>query len=131
MARKIYKFRIEPKINLPRQAHVVRVAMQASNPFLWAIFDEVEFPGTELREFVVVGTGQEIPDDLEYVGTYEDGAYIWHLCERHAADPLSVKPEGTETEVPTPNSQAGLEQSPPPPTPEAAPVQAPAEGNDE
>lgn len=79
----IYKYplRLRPHqfVEMPTGAHLVRFAMQAGVPCLWAIVD-TEQPAVA-REFRILGTGHEIPPNCGHVGSCEDGAYIWHLFE--------------------------------------------------
>jgi hypothetical protein len=35
----------------------------------------------------VFGTGHEIPDDWEHVGTVQDGEFVWHIFEELPAPP--------------------------------------------
>jgi hypothetical protein len=35
----------------------------------------------EEREFVTIGTGQEVLGNWTYVGTAFDGAFVWHVYE--------------------------------------------------
>lgn len=83
----VHKFRIPMQekfgIKMPVGATILHVAPQAGEPCLWArVNPNAE---DELREFVLAGTGHQIPraymTDSEYVATWQVGAYVWHLFE--------------------------------------------------
>jgi hypothetical protein len=81
----IWKFQISAwgpttHVNVPRGARLIRFAMQGAVPTVWAIVD----PKAEQvsRTFHIVGTGQSVPDGANYVGSTEDGSFIWHLFEK-------------------------------------------------
>jgi hypothetical protein len=50
------------------------------NACIWAkVSPENEL---EKRQFLVVGTGHTFDDtDMVYIGTYQDGPFVWHLFE--------------------------------------------------
>lgn len=64
---------------------ILDVQMQGEDPRIWAIVD----PSTEkeTRQFVVYGTGHEIPDhvSMQYIGTVQMqssiGGLVWHVFE--------------------------------------------------
>lgn len=67
-------------IRLPRGAQLLTLQMQAGRPFLWCLID------TDNEEqdwrMVIYGTGRRIaPGPHVYIGTYQNGAYVWHLFE--------------------------------------------------
>lgn len=64
---------------MPTGAKPVRLAMQNGVPTLWCLCDE-KAAQTD-RRFVVVGTGHPVPEDYEYIGTCDDGPYVWHAFE--------------------------------------------------
>jgi len=64
---------------MPRDAIPVRLAMQNEVPTLWCLVDEKK--PQEDRHFIVVGTGHPIPDGCEYIGSCDDGPYVWHAFE--------------------------------------------------
>ena len=70
-----YKWSIE----MPAGARILDVQMQDKKPVMWALVDtEREY---EMRAFVVVGTGWDVPSGYEYVATWQDVNYVWHLFE--------------------------------------------------
>jgi hypothetical protein len=82
--RRIWKYVIAKgesvsSFQMPKSAEVISVQIQNGQPVLWIIFDD--FIETETREFVVYGTGHDIPDDFMYIGTFQEPPYVWHLFE--------------------------------------------------
>jgi hypothetical protein len=82
--RTIWKFKPQPqqdyfKVNLPKNASILHVAEQHGGLAFWAMVD----PEAEKEDavFRIYGTGWEIADDCEYVGTFmqHGGAFVWHL----------------------------------------------------
>lgn len=89
MGRSVWKFpliadhaqRGEIKIEMPLASKVIALQVQEGVPMLWA---EVilEIPQKlETRTFAVHGTGHSIPWDRDYVGTWQEPPYVWHLYE--------------------------------------------------
>lgn len=69
-------------VEMPRGAKVLTVQMQADRPCLWALVNLVD-ARTDERTFVVVGTGHPFdPTGREYVGTIQDGSFVWHIWEQ-------------------------------------------------
>jgi hypothetical protein len=64
---------------MPDKAEIVRFAMQGRTPTIWAIVDPDESPVD--RRFKVIGTGREIPGHARYLGTVDDGPFVWHGFE--------------------------------------------------
>lgn len=81
----IYKYPIttpdsDNKVHLymPSSAVPLHVNVQGGQPMLWAMVDTRE----PLREhvFYLYGTGHDCNrHHSEYVGTFFDGPYVWHL----------------------------------------------------
>ena len=58
----------------------VHVAMQGETPTLWVEFD----PDGDLTwdiDYQWFGTGHDIPSNAMYVGTVQDGMFVFHLYE--------------------------------------------------
>ena len=82
----IYKYPVEP-IRLkfvhmiPKGAEVLCVQMQNDAPQMWVLVD----PDAEMerREFIRVGTGWEHKktSKSQYVGTYQELPFVWHIFE--------------------------------------------------
>jgi hypothetical protein len=84
MAHSIWKYQVrawgQTVIPMPRNARVVAVQLQRDIPTLWALVDP-DAPRTE-RTFEVVGTGWDFNEDESYIGTYQQGDFVWHVMER-------------------------------------------------
>lgn len=66
--------------NMPEGADILRIGRQGDQACMWVQCDPDK--PREIRSFQTVGTGyKEITEDMRYVGTYEDGAYVWHVYE--------------------------------------------------
>lgn len=69
-------------IKMPMGAEIIRVDKdyQSGKGALWAIVRPNANKVT--RRFHVCGTGWDFPDaPYKYVGTWQDGVYIWHVLE--------------------------------------------------
>lgn len=68
-------------MKLPEGAQVRHFASQADHPCVWA---QVEYgtPASVERDFVLIGTGREVPNGATYIGTIHNPAHlVWHLFE--------------------------------------------------
>lgn len=91
MPRAVWKFPLEAAalrgevaVDMPLASKVLTLQVQHGTPTLWAEVILEEPRRTETRRFVVHGTGHTVPWDCEYVGTWLDGAFVWHLYEAKA-----------------------------------------------
>ena len=81
----IWKFPLtdtKTELDLPRNAQVLSVHVQESEPCLWALVDPSEPP--ETRKFRAYATGESIQDSLgDFIGTVllQGGAYVLHVFE--------------------------------------------------
>lgn len=78
----IWKFEMPTPIGtiyMPLGAQIIRIARKGFAIYLWAIV-ESDSP-TERRLFAAIGNGHPIPIDGKYLGTWDDGTYVWHLFE--------------------------------------------------
>lgn len=67
-------------ITMPQGAETLHFGYQDHEGFVWAKVD-TDKP-TELRRFIVVGTGFDIGDyAFKHIGTALDGLLVWHLFE--------------------------------------------------
>jgi len=67
-------------LDMPAQAQILSVQMQGGLPKIWAIVDD-ENVNTR-RNFYVVGTGIPLASNpMKFIGTFQDGVYVWHLFE--------------------------------------------------
>lgn len=78
--KKIFKYQIAPTVKMPKGAKVIRVAQQDGIGFLWAIVNPAKTT-SELRKFGIVGTGHVLPEKADYIGSYDDGPFVWHVLE--------------------------------------------------
>lgn len=78
----IWKYRVDVgTIMMPKGAKILTVQMQNDTPHMWAIVNvDAEL---EERVFEIHGTGHHIRniDEYEYIGTYIDNPFVWHLFE--------------------------------------------------
>jgi hypothetical protein len=77
-----YSFGVtNPKATFALQAGATprRIAMQDRCVCIWVELDSDD--RIKNRTFQVVGTGQEIPKNWHYVGTCDDGPFVWHVGE--------------------------------------------------
>ena len=84
-AKVVYKYEIrgdERPIQMPADATIVHVAEQDSRLMLWAehILPD-ENTSVAVRKFSVFGTGHQIPFGAEYVGTFFNGPFVFHVYE--------------------------------------------------
>lgn len=93
--KKVYKYQLQPgigteKIEIPKGAKILSFqGQQIINTvtkhafgylYIWCLVDENQ--PKETREFVMVGTGFEFDSSkLTYIGTAQEGLYVWHLFE--------------------------------------------------
>lgn len=66
-------------IEMPAEAEILRFALQADTPTVWAAVSPNNAPVK--RKFAVIGTGWEFPDNAAYLGTIEQGPFVWHGFE--------------------------------------------------
>ena len=80
----IWKYELienECEIEVPKNCRKIPLKMNFKDGkiFLWLMVDpESE---VETRYFRIIGTGQKIPKHSEYVDTFFDDPYVWHLFE--------------------------------------------------
>ncbi len=75
------KMGIQNKIDMPFGSVVVHTAVMNEQPSIWVITDSRM--DIVSREFIILGTGIEIPDHYSYTGTAFQHPYVWHVFERH------------------------------------------------
>ena len=83
MEKEIWKYKVENIIEMPKEAEILSVQIQNGQMFNACIWVKVN-PKNELekRQFVVIGTGHSFDDtNYEYIGTYQDGPFVWHCFE--------------------------------------------------
>ena len=65
------------EIEMPMRAEFLSLQVQHGKPVMWWRVSEAS--PRALRRFVCVGTGHEADESHKYIGTYLDGAYVWHV----------------------------------------------------
>lgn len=80
----IWKFEVKvgdqgAYVEVPRNAHIIHVALQNGIPCFWALVDE-NAPKV-IRKFGIVGTGHPLRNVSAYYGTFFSGPFVWHLVE--------------------------------------------------
>lgn len=82
--RTIWKFPLSmgvTEVRMPIDAEVACFEFQDGVPCIWAIVDPdvLKLP----RRFQIFGTGHQLPpvDEACYVGTQQQGVFVWHLFE--------------------------------------------------
>lgn len=76
----IYKFPMETgqtEVRYGGSPRIALVTMQNGAPTVWLEVDTEE--DLAVRQFRVFGTGMEIPDGWQHVGSCQDGIFIWHV----------------------------------------------------
>jgi hypothetical protein len=81
---KVFKYQlsdVDPEAEMPRGARVLHVGEQYGRLYLWALVDPTQ--PLQRRQFVVRGTGGDVPDGLTYLGTafFGHGAIVLHVFE--------------------------------------------------
>ncbi len=88
----IYKYPLklveQQALMMPRGAFILHLALQHNVPTIWARVNTECVP-LEERRFAIYGTGQELSKgsdpsltyDGEYVGTYFQDEFVWHVFE--------------------------------------------------
>jgi hypothetical protein len=82
----IWKFPLQLRtgwqsVEMPHDCVTRRFSMQNGVPCLWV---EVRSGASKtVNRFAIVGTGHQLPDDpaRRYVGSCDDGAFVWHLYQ--------------------------------------------------
>jgi hypothetical protein len=67
------------ELQMPAHAVIRRFALQNHVPTLWVEIDDK----TDLmpRRFQIFGTDHPLPAHAAYVGTYEQGPFVWHVYQ--------------------------------------------------
>jgi len=79
MAKVICKYSLDNEsIYVPDNSQVLCVKLQEDVPYVWILEDICD--EVNLLQFEIVGTEEEFDDkNKEYVGTYMDGSFVWHV----------------------------------------------------
>jgi len=81
--RTILKYNAANSAKVPAGAKPVLVGHQHNEHVVWL---EVDLDAPPVyTEFVVFGTGHNIPDGFVHCGSWIDGPFVWHLYMRQMA----------------------------------------------
>ncbi|MFM0165721.1 hypothetical protein PQR39_35495 [Paraburkholderia sediminicola] len=89
MAKVIHKFLLRKRgevctIKLPKDAVVTRIGVQDGSPFAWVMVDP-DAPYNAAVEFLVVWTGDKIPDGFWPLCTFDADGLVYHGLTRYSA----------------------------------------------
>jgi len=84
VSRAIWKYEFEitaivQAYDVPKGSMPVHVEMQGRHLCMW--MDVNTAADKDERSFVIIGTGHPVPDDAAYIGTAQQGEFVWHLFE--------------------------------------------------
>ncbi len=83
--RVIYKYQINfgtPMLELARGAKCIHIGQQYGRVTMWAeVTADEEDIGLERWHLIVLGTGHQLPEDIEYehLGTAMIDPFVWHV----------------------------------------------------
>jgi hypothetical protein len=78
----VHKYQFTQRLmdfQMPQGAIVRSVQDQHGVVTMWAEVDTDKLLSG--RRFTVYGTGHEVPPHAKYVGTVQQGAFVWHVFE--------------------------------------------------
>lgn len=78
----IWKYTLWHGVNpiaMPDGARVVHFDIQAGVYTMWALV--TPGPLVAPRQFMIFGTGHDIPEHAEYIATAQQPPFVWHLFE--------------------------------------------------
>ena len=87
MAKNIWRIPIQltgaaQTFRLPQGADPVYFGTKGGGYNLWVEFDQAKADVLEEQTFLLVGTGFEVPDACNYIGTViEADTFVWHLYD--------------------------------------------------
>lgn len=64
---------------MPAFAKVVRYGVSNGKPAVWAIVDTDLDQGNVDSHYLILGTGQEIPDGATHKFSMDNGPFVWHF----------------------------------------------------
>ena len=72
----------EQTIEIPLNGEILSAQFQNSILCIWVLVNPSE--ETKPRYFEIYGTGNpfEIGDNRKFIGTLQDGSFVWHLFEK-------------------------------------------------
>lgn len=61
---------------------ITHVGLQNGQPYFWYLLEDADEKLNKPLVYRVFGTGWTIPDDgYEFIGTWIDDPYVWHLVQ--------------------------------------------------
>ena len=77
------------QLDLPVDAEILTLQMQDGRPRLWVLVQPHN--RNETRHFQMLTTGSHnAPISRRYIGTVQDGLYVWHLFETLPPNPITA-----------------------------------------
>ena len=81
--KRVYKYPIIVdeyfSLELPIGAKILTVDAQDNCPYLWVLVNPENI--SETRRFRFAGTGHNIIEDGDYIGTVQIRGFVWHIFE--------------------------------------------------
>jgi len=78
----IWKYKVNTIHNAPLGLRVLHVGFDPSSE-LCAWCEVNPLNRSAPLEFRTIGTGQDVPSDMEYAGTARHDIYMWHIYWKH------------------------------------------------
>lgn len=80
----VYKYGLhmigEQSVQMPSGAKILCVQKQETGICIWALVDTTR--GNTVRHIEIVGTGHQLDSRVrEYIGTVQDGDFVWHVFD--------------------------------------------------
>jgi hypothetical protein len=78
----IWKYTLQPALgmishDIPTPHTLRSFQVQNGLPCMWV---EMNPSDSSVRyRFITIGTGHPVPDNSDYIGTYLDGPFVWHV----------------------------------------------------
>lgn len=69
----------EQEIGTRAGASFLSAQMQRGIICVWAIVEDTG--RTVSRRIYIVGTGQDVPPHIGFIGTVQDGLFVWHIFD--------------------------------------------------
>ena len=63
---------------LSENTQFLTLQLQNGVPTAWFLVDPTKL---QSRVFAIIGTGHEVPNNSQYLATWQDSPFVWHLFE--------------------------------------------------
>jgi len=85
MTKRIYKYPFgildRCMVDLPENHEIIHIGLDPNHqPCIWAKVDPVEIDVS--TEICVIGTGHDVDDGMEHIGSFVDGQFVWHVFKK-------------------------------------------------